>query len=154
MDKKDTLTQNLLVKIVVALACIVGLYFVISGVLSSDSKMSSSDQMVLVQLNKIADEINGHCPIQIDPTASLEKVEAIAPRELRLYYEADLPADDDYLEVKDNARQTMLEYIASNSVMEELRKMNILFSFSFDTPADDHLFDFTVTPDEYNNLEK
>lgn len=106
-----------------------------------------SDAQALGLLQKISEEMNKSCPVSFDGTTSLRTTGVQAPRTLRFWLT--VPDTTSVERLRTEVVPLMRKMVTDTPAMQPLRDAGTCFSFWFETPGEEHLFDFEVSPEEY-----
>ena len=143
-EQKRPAARKIIGGIVGFLAGFALVYLVFGGSLGGNS-----DEKALKNLQAVSAELNKSCPMQIDAYTVLKTTVALPPRTLRYMYTVTLPDGFDVETVKANFIPTVKQQVRTLPDMQTLRDAETVFSYSYDTPDGSHLFDFEVTPEDY-----
>ncbi len=110
------------------------------------------EDKTLETLRKISEELNRKCPVAFDATTSLKSTLVLPPRTLRCM--VTVPDSTRVETLRTDVVPLMRTMVKDTPVMKPLRDAGTCFSFWFETPGDNHIFDFEVTPEDYREKAK
>lgn len=140
-------TRGILYKILgVAVGFVVG-YVVVYSLFGA---FSGGDDKVLRGLQTVSQEVNKSCPMQVDAYTVLKATSVLPPRTLRYHYTLTLPEGFDLETSKEGFISVVKNQVRTQPDMQELRDIGTVFSYSYDAADGTHIFDFEVTPADYD----
>ena len=101
------------------------------------------------KLRQLERKLNKDLPKQLDEITILKKVEALSGKEIRYHYTILL----DELEITEleimQQKQSMIKSLKQENNMELFKKHGVTMSYTYETQQGKHLFDITITPEDY-----
>ena len=119
------------------------------GVFKEMNKNVVTESNVDEKLRQLEQKLNKDLPKQLDEVTVLKKVEALSGREIRYHYTILL----DELEMTEadimQHKRSMITSLKQENNMELFKKHGVTMSYTYETQQGKHLFDITITPEEY-----
>lgn len=119
------------------------------GVFKEMNKNVVTESNVDEKLRQLEQKLNKDLPKQLDEVTVLKKVEALSGREIKYHYTILLEElEMTELEIMQQ-KQSMIASLKQESGLDLFKKYGVTMSYTYETQQGKHLFDITITPEEY-----
>lgn len=148
MDQnRSSKAKTIIAAVVGGLLGIGAVWFLLNG--PSINLSGDADSKAYENLCAIADAMNRQAPTQIDAMTVLKNTTAIPPRKLCYNYVVQLPEGSDFESMKKQLIPSVKNQVRTHPQMRELRDAKTTFVYSYEAPDGVQLFQFEVTPSDY-----
>lgn len=111
-----------------------------------------NEEQISIALSKVADENNKRCPIMVDKETRLDNMAALFGRVVQYNYTF-VNSKRSEINIKELEKQMIPEIknnVRTNPGLKEFRQLKVTFVYDYKDKFGNHIFNFSILPNEYN----